>query len=72
VAILMDLPGPKYRTGRLKDGHAILKNGAVLTLTTEDVDGDATLVLVYYLLFFVRTHPVPPWFVATILHWILY
>ncbi len=40
----MDLPGPKYRTGRLKDGQAILKNGAMLTLTTEDVEGDATLV----------------------------
>ena len=44
VAILMDLPGPKYRTGRLKDGQAILKKGAVLTLTTEDIEGDATLV----------------------------
>ena len=44
VAILMDLPGPKYRTGRLKDGQAILKSGAILTLTTEDVEGDATLV----------------------------
>ncbi|MFC1956085.1 pyruvate kinase [Chloroflexota bacterium] len=44
VAILMDLPGPKYRTGRLKDGQAILKNGAMLTLTTEDVEGDETLV----------------------------
>jgi pyruvate kinase len=44
VAILMDLPGPKYRTGRLKDGQAILRNGAMLTLTTEDVEGDATLV----------------------------
>ena len=27
VAILMDLPGPKYRTGRLKDSQAILKKG---------------------------------------------
>jgi len=44
VAILIDLPGPKYRTGRLKDGQAILKNGAMLTLTTEDIEGDATLV----------------------------
>ncbi|MFC1957728.1 pyruvate kinase [Chloroflexota bacterium] len=44
VAILMDLPGPKYRIGRLKDGQAILKNGDMLTLTTEDVEGDAMLV----------------------------
>jgi pyruvate kinase len=44
VAILIDLPGPKYRTGRLKDGQVILINGAMLTLTTEDIEGDATLV----------------------------
>ncbi|MFC1967078.1 pyruvate kinase [Chloroflexota bacterium] len=44
VAILIDLPGPKYRTGRLKDGQAILKKGARLTLTTEDIEGDASLV----------------------------
>ena len=46
VAILMDLPGPKYRTGKLKDGQVILKNGAILTLTTEDVEGNAMLVSV--------------------------
>jgi len=44
VAILMDLPGPKYRTGRLKDGQAILKKGALVTLTTEDIEGDAAVV----------------------------
>ncbi|MFC1972347.1 pyruvate kinase [Chloroflexota bacterium] len=44
VAILVDLPGPKYRTGRLKGGQTILKKGAQLTLTTRDIEGDATLV----------------------------
>jgi pyruvate kinase len=44
VAILMDLPGPKYRTGRLKEGKATLKKGAAVTLTVRDVAGDATLV----------------------------
>jgi len=44
VAILVDLPGPKYRTGRLKGDQAILKKGAQLTLTTRDIEGDATLV----------------------------
>jgi len=33
VAILMDLPGPKYRTGRLRGGSAVLKNGARVVLT---------------------------------------
>jgi pyruvate kinase len=44
VAILMDLPGPKYRTGRLKGGQAILKKSAQVTLTTRDIEGDAAAV----------------------------
>ncbi len=44
VAILMDLPGPKYRIGRLKDGQAILKKGALVTLTTRDIEGDVAVV----------------------------
>ena len=44
VAILMDLPGPKYRTGKLKGGQATLKRSAQVTLTTRQVEGDATLV----------------------------
>lgn len=44
VGILMDLPGPKYRTGKLKGGQAVLKRGAEVVLTTRNVEGDATLV----------------------------
>ena len=44
VAILMDLPGLKYRIGRLRDDQAILERGAQVTLTTRDIEGDATLV----------------------------
>ena len=44
VAILIDLPGPKYRTGRLKGHQASLRKGALLTLTTRDIEGDAALV----------------------------
>ena len=44
VAILIDLPGPKYRTGELKDGRAILKKNTQVTLTTRKVEGDAALV----------------------------
>lgn len=44
VAILVDLPGPKYRTGRLKGGQAILKKGSQLMLTTRDIEGDAAAV----------------------------
>jgi len=44
VAILIDLPGPKYRTGELKNGQAILKKRAQVVLTTRQVEGDATIV----------------------------
>jgi pyruvate kinase len=44
VAIIMDLPGPKYRIGRLKGGQAVLHRGAQVTLTTRDIEGEAALV----------------------------
>jgi len=44
VAILIDLPGPKFRTGKLKGGRAVLKKGVQVTLTVNDVEGDARLV----------------------------
>jgi pyruvate kinase len=44
VAVLMDLPGPKYRIGPLKGGSVILKNGACIVLTTRPVEGDAQVV----------------------------
>ena len=44
VAILLDLPGPKYRTGKIKDGQAVLKNGAHVVLTSKNVEGSAALI----------------------------
>jgi pyruvate kinase len=46
IAILIDLPGPKYRTGKLKGDRAILKKGAQLVLTTQQIEGDETRVSV--------------------------
>ncbi len=40
VAVLMDLPGPKYRTGEMKDASAVLKKGSQVTLTSRNVPGD--------------------------------
>jgi pyruvate kinase len=40
VAVLMDLPGPKYRTGSLQGGSVVLKQGARVVLTTRPVQGD--------------------------------
>ena len=44
VAILMDLPGPKYRTGKLKGGQILLKNRSSVVLTTRQVAGDTGLI----------------------------
>jgi pyruvate kinase len=39
TAILMDLPGPKYRIGRLAGGSVQLKKGEHIYLTTKDIKG---------------------------------
>jgi pyruvate kinase len=46
IAVLIDLPGPKYRTGKLKGGQAVLKKGAQLVLTTQQIEGEAARVSV--------------------------
>ncbi len=40
VATVMDLPGPKYRIGRLKGGSVLLKKGSQVVLTTRQLEGD--------------------------------
>jgi pyruvate kinase len=45
ICILQDLQGPKIRTGPLKDHKAVLlKTGAVVTITSRDVEGTAELI----------------------------
>ncbi len=44
VSILMDLPGPKYRTGKLKTESVPLRKGAEVTLTTRPIEGDEKTV----------------------------
>ena len=39
VGILVDLQGPKIRTGLVKDGPIVLANGATFTITTREVPG---------------------------------
>lgn len=46
IAILIDLPGPKYRTGRLTGGQTILRKNTEVVLTVRDVEGNAKLVSV--------------------------
>ena len=45
ICIVQDLQGPKIRTGRLKNGKAVLlEAGTVLTITPRKVTGTATLI----------------------------
>ena len=48
VAILIDLQGPKIRTGKLLKETVILKKGAMVTLTTEDIVGDWNRMSINY------------------------
>lgn len=48
VAILADLQGPKIRTGKIKDNGIMLKEGASISITTNDVLGDETLFAINY------------------------
>lgn len=44
VSILLDLPGPKYRIGKLKDGQVKLEKGSAVVLTPGQVEGNARLL----------------------------
>ncbi|MCE1179547.1 MAG: pyruvate kinase [Acidovorax sp.] len=44
VGVLVDLQGPKIRTARFASGPVTLSVGDEFTITTREVDGDATIV----------------------------
>lgn len=46
LALLMDLPALKYRTGPLKEGKVLLEEGQEFTLTAEHMVGNSTMVSV--------------------------
>lgn len=48
VDILIDLPGVKMRVGKFPDGPVVLKAGSIVTLTTRNLPGNASLVPVQY------------------------
>lgn len=52
IAILLDLPGPKIRTGALKNGMVTLKENSSFALVKEKIKGDETRVSVNYPTFF--------------------
>ena len=41
VAVMLDLSGPKIRTGKLREGEVELKEGSEVRITSEEIDGDA-------------------------------
>lgn len=48
IAIMLDTKGPEFRIGTFKDGSVMLNAGDTFTFTTEDVEGDNTIVSVSY------------------------
>jgi pyruvate kinase len=48
VTILIDLPGPKIRIGKLQNERLVLKKGDNVTLTTQDILGTASRIPVNY------------------------
>jgi pyruvate kinase len=48
IAIMIDLQGPKIRTGQLKDGHALLNSGSDMIITTKNIIGDSSIVSTNY------------------------
>jgi pyruvate kinase len=40
LALLLDLPGPKYRTGKVRGGEVELRPNTIFVLSTEDAIGD--------------------------------
>ena len=48
VGVLVDLQGPKIRTGRFADGPVTLVNGGRFTITVDDIPGDRNRVSTTY------------------------
>jgi pyruvate kinase len=44
VAVLVDLQGPKIRTGKFANGPHVLAAGDIFTITTEDIEGTKDIV----------------------------
>lgn len=47
VGVMVDVPGPKYRTGYQNPGVIHLTQGADLTLTSRDIQGNSSLLSVF-------------------------
>ena len=48
IAIMLDTKGPEYRIGTFENGKITLKDGDTFTFTTDEVNGNETIVSVSY------------------------
>ncbi|GGH01044.1 pyruvate kinase [Parapedobacter pyrenivorans] len=48
ISILADLQGPKIRIGKMKEGGAVLLNGAQVEITTHELIGDEARIYITY------------------------
>ncbi len=48
IAIMLDTKGPEFRIKSFKEGRVTLEDGQDFTFTTEDIEGDNTIVSVNY------------------------
>jgi len=48
LPVMMDIPGPKIRIGKIKNGPILLKKGQTIRLTTKNIIGDETIIPVEY------------------------
>ena len=48
IAIMLDTKGPEYRIKTFKDGKVFIEEGSTFIFTTDDIEGDETIVSVNY------------------------
>jgi pyruvate kinase len=48
IPVLMDLQGPKIRVGSMRDGAQQVKEGDIVDITSEDVEGTSSLIPIDY------------------------
>ena len=48
IPVMMDIPGPKIRIGKIENGPILLKKGQTIRLTTRDIIGNDSIIPVEY------------------------
>lgn len=48
IPVMMDIPGPKIRIGKIENGPVVLKKGQTIRLTTKAITGNESIIPVEY------------------------